>query len=679
MAAGVENDVLDDVRSVVVRQSVPGLAGHVVLFAVAASTSGFLRMHRVILLAACMAMGALLLFRLLVGRAGRFTLFRVGVIASAVLWGFGGALLIVADDFQLSSWLTLMTLAGISAAGMASLAGDLLSLRLHTLIMLVPMLVVAHFMPGSFGLALGFAIIIAAYIAFLLVQGKTANATLMAAVSNSHLLDQANRAKSAFLANMSHEIRTPMSAVIGYSDLLLDPELGASDRVNYVQTIRRNGEHLLTLINDILDLSKIEAGKMSLEAISTSPAQLLVDVASLMRVRAAEKHLAFEVAYEGAIPDTIQSDPTRVRQIVMNLVSNAIKFTEQGSVRITARCDASGNALTIAVADTGIGMTPEQLGKLFVAFTQADATMTRRFGGTGLGLVISRKLAQALGGDITVESTPGKGTTFRLTVPTGSLAGVRMIEGLTEAGLPEPAATAPLVVASPRALAGQRILLAEDGLDNQLLVSTYLRKAGAEVKVVSDGRAAVDEARAATYSAILMDMQMPELDGYGATSKLRQLGYTRPIIALTAHAMAGDRERCVRAGCDDYLTKPIERNKLVTTVARWALAAVDKSEESDALVSELANDPDIADLVRDFVAELPKRAESIAHAALSKDWESLRRAAHQLKGAAGSYGFGPITDAARTVEGFASGDAASADLERSIASLTTLCRKARAA
>ena len=628
------------------------------------------------------------------GKRRWFALFRLGVVTSAIVWGFGGATMIVVGGFERDSWLILMTIAGISAAGVASLAGDLRILRVHTLVMLLPIVATAAFMPDKLGLTIGFAIVVIAYLGFLLVQGKYGNELLVSALTNAHLLEGhardldaareasvlASRTKSEFLANMSHEIRTPMTAVIGYSDLLLDPALDASDRVNYVQTIRRNGEHLLTLINDILDLSKIEAGKMSLERIATSPAQVLVDVASLMRVRAVEKGLSFEVRYIGAIPETISSDPTRLRQIVMNFVGNAIKFTERGSVRIIAQCsglDSSEPQLSIDVVDTGLGMTPEQIASLFVAFTQADASTTRRFGGTGLGLVISRRLAQLLGGDITVESTLGKGTTFRLSLPTGSLANVKMITGLSEAGVPD--TSLPRVPMLVDKLARVRVLLAEDGHDNQVLIATYLRKAGAEVKVVADGRIAVEQARAELYDVILMDMQMPELDGYGATSKLRQLGYTRPIIALTAHAMAGDRERCEKAGCDDYLTKPIERGKLVAVVARWVEHTSRAEKDDSPLVSALAGDTEIADLVRDFVQELPSRAIAIADAAKTSDWAALRRLAHQLKGAAGSYGFSSITDAARSIEEAASPSVGSAELDESIRRLSALCQRARAA
>src|SRR5581483_1507437 len=242
---------------------------------------------------------------------------------------------------------------------------------------------------------------------------------------------EATRAKSAFLANMSHEIRTPMTAILGYAELLSDPEASAHDREAYVETIRLNGEHLLRLVNDILDLSRIEAGRMPLERVDCSPAQLVTEVVSSMRVRADSKKLRLELGYAGPIPERIQADPTRLRQILMNLVGNAIKFTEQGGVHVTvglvSGADGTGATLRFAVADTGIGITREQQERLFVPFGQADPSTTRRFGGSGLGLAISKRLANMLGGDIAVESTPGVGSTFTLSLDVGSLEGVRLV------------------------------------------------------------------------------------------------------------------------------------------------------------------------------------------------------------------------------------------------------------
>ena len=391
--------------------------------------------------------------------------------------------------------------------------------------------------------------------------------------------EAASRAKTEFLANMSHEIRTPMTAILGYTDLMFDPDQSASDRIDCMQTIRRNGQHLLTVINDILDISKIEAGQMSVERIVCSPVQIVAEAASVMRGRAKEKGLDFEVQFEGEIPKTVLCDPTRLRQILVNLAGNAVKFTEVGGVRIRCRLEHGGAAseshLLFEVIDTGIGMSEEQIGRLFRPFTQADTSMTRKFGGTGLGLAISRRLAQLLGGDISVRCAPGQGCTFTLSVATGPLDGVEMLLNPTEAlATPEAVSSAKQPAGADggaESVASARLLLAEDGPDNQRLIGFILRKAGYEVVVAENGRIAVERALAeqATgrpFDVILMDMQMPELDGYGAAAKLRAGGYNRPIIALTAHAMVGDCEKCLAAGCDDYATKPIDRAKLIALV-----------------------------------------------------------------------------------------------------------------
>ena len=407
--------------------------------------------------------------------------------------------------------------------------------------------------------------------------------------------EQANRAKSAFLANMSHEIRTPMTAILGYADLLTDPQLTADERMSYIETIRRNGRALLMLINDILDLSRIEEGRMQTTLARCSPWRIAAEVAALMRVRAEEKALDLVLTHDGPIPEMIWTDAPRLRQVLVNLVGNAIKFTERGRVTITLSMapgsspgcqDAqgpnaektsgrgisggSGGGMRFAVADTGIGMAPDQFERLFKPFSQVDTSTTRRHGGTGLGLAISRRLAQMLGGDITVASELNAGSTFTAAIDPGPLAGVAMLDDPAAAS-PAPDVAAP--DALPERLAG-RVLLVEDAPANQRLIQFILARAGLVVELAGDGREAVQRALAVrgtadAFDLILMDIQMPVMDGFAATRELRERGYAGPIIALTAHAMAGDRDKCLEVGCDDYLSKPVNRGQMLRLAARY--------------------------------------------------------------------------------------------------------------
>jgi two-component system CheB/CheR fusion protein len=382
----------------------------------------------------------------------------------------------------------------------------------------------------------------------------------------------ATQAKSAFLANMSHEIRTPMTSILGFADELLGSLSKPAD-IEAAATIKRNGEYLLKLINNILDLSKIEAGRLEVETIACSPATIALEAVDLIRPRAAEKKLSLDVAIAGAIPERIQTDPHRLRQILINLLGNAVKFTASGGVRLTLALthDANRNPLLqFEVSDTGIGMSAEQIASLFQPFTQADASTARRFGGTGLGLAISKRLAELLGGDITVRGAEGRGCIFTLSIAAGSLRGARMIADLSKAVTPQPAAEdAP----SSTARIEGRLLLVEDGPDNQRLIGYILEKAGAVVTMADNGQIGVEIALDAAqhgepFDLILMDMQMPVLDGYEAARKLRAAGMKTPIVALTAHAMSGDRMKCLEAGCTDYVTKPIDRAALTETIRR---------------------------------------------------------------------------------------------------------------
>jgi len=379
--------------------------------------------------------------------------------------------------------------------------------------------------------------------------------------------EQASKAKTEFLANMSHEIRTPMTAIIGYADLVLESEEVSDDNRTHLQTIQRNGQMLLTIINDILDLSKIEAEKLEIEHIDCSVCDIVSDVLSLMRVRAEERRVELQVEYATAIPVKIQSDPTRLRQILVNLVGNAVKFTKDGGVRIIVRStgsDTSPAQISMEVVDTGIGMLPEQMNQLFSPFTQADSTTTRQYGGTGLGLTISRRLARMLGGDITVQSELNKGSSFKVTINPGSLNGVEFHQDATEAVTSRKETETATDEAEQ--LDGN-VLLADDNAVNLMLISKMVQKMGLRVTTAENGQEVMDHVAAAEFSGqhfdvILLDMQMPVMDGYQTVKRLRQQGYTRTVVALTASAMPRDRNRCINAGCDDFASKPIDRAQL---------------------------------------------------------------------------------------------------------------------
>jgi len=380
------------------------------------------------------------------------------------------------------------------------------------------------------------------------------------------------RSRSGFLASMSHEIRTPMTAILGYADLLLDEGLEEQARREHVETIRASGEHLLGLLNDILDLSKIEAGRLTVESIDTDCVALAEEVARLFGPRAKERGLTLRVRNEDDEPVVVRTDPTRLRQILMNLVGNAIKFTEQGAVTISVGLGESIGgraALRLTVADTGVGMSEQEQTRIFEAFEQGADTTTRRFGGTGLGLAICQCLANLLGGEIGVESSPGVGSVFTLEL---------IVERSDAAGSAPPAcdgAAPPGRRPAPPDLPLRgRVLLVEDAPVNRRLFRTLLERFGLEVCEAEDGEQGACEAERAAregrgFDLILMDVEMPVMNGLEAARRLRERGMTTPILALTAHAMADDRRSALEAGCSDYLTKPVDRARLRAACAQW--------------------------------------------------------------------------------------------------------------
>ena len=484
--------------------------------------------------------------------------------------------------------------------------------------------------------------------------------------------EEANAAKSAFLSNMSHEIRTPMTAILGFTDVLRrgaanDP----STRERHLQTISSSGQHLLGLINDLLDLSKVEAGSMEVESIATSPVGLAREVIEVLGVKAREKGIDLALEIETPTPASLASDPARVRQILTNLAGNAIKFTETGGVRVRVAWDEAGSTLRVAVQDSGIGMNEAQQASVFDAFAQADASITRRFGGTGLGLSISLKLAEALGGTIELASAPGEGSTFTLVLPgLTSLSGApEPVESLL-AALDEVRPTA----AGERRLAPVSVLVVDDAAENRELLSLVLGGAGLDVTLAADGAEAVEARRGHDFAAVLMDIQMPVMDGYEAAGVMRADGYGGPLVALTANAMRGFEERVLAAGFSHYETKPIDIDRLLGLLARLvgeadgeaveaapggasidapAAAAEPVGDDADGepIPSSLAAANEaFATIAARFLERLDDELGTIRDAVAANDADLVAERAHWLKGSGGTVGYACLGEPALALE-----------------------------
>lgn len=492
--------------------------------------------------------------------------------------------------------------------------------------------------------------------------------------------EQANQAKSDFLANMSHEIRTPMNAVLGFTELMRRGQVSNAVEANkYLETIHRNGKHLLGLINDILDLSKVEAGQFEVESIATEAHVVIHEVIDILKVRALDKGIGLRFEVTSDVPACIETDPARLRQILTNLIGNAIKFTADGEVLVTEAFELTpdGPQLVIGIKDSGVGIPEESLKTIFDPFTQAESSTTRRFGGTGLGLTISRKFARAMGGEISASSVFGSGSEFLIKIPALMAVNDRHQKPMIA---PEAAMIYEINTTSEAGTSWQfekgEVLVVDDSPENRQLVKVVLSDVGIKVTEAENGQEAVDLMATQSFDVVLMDMQMPVMDGYTATRLLRDKGVQTTIIAFTAHALSGFDAEIDAVGCNGYLTKPIDIDAMLDRIAeeidgqRVSVSANDsaghhlmQTDQSDQVVdlvqeaasedqirSRLETQPRLHKIITSFVTNLPIRIDQMHQELLNERLGDLAASAHWLKGSAGSVGFDAFTEPARTLE-----------------------------
>jgi signal transduction histidine kinase/CheY-like chemotaxis protein/HPt (histidine-containing phosphotransfer) domain-containing protein len=480
-----------------------------------------------------------------------------------------------------------------------------------------------------------------------ITERKQAREQATKAMLDKSAAEAASETKNLFIANMSHEIRTPLSAIIGFSEALLDVNQSMAERIENIQIINRAGKHLLNIINDILDLSKIEAGRLEVERVPVNLYELVEDVVTLARLQAESKGIQFMAEPVFPLPETVYSDPVRIRQILLNLIGNAIKFTDYGDVSLHLKYDDISKKLALEVSDTGVGINAEQLSRLFQPFTQADTSTTRRFGGTGLGLALSKQLAEMLGGSISVKSTPGHGSSFTFTLDAGQ--DVSLIQSYEEWRK-----SAHQIEQKEKDIqVSGVILVAEDNPDNQRLIALNARLVGAETKIVENGEQAINEAMANTYPLILMDLQMPVMDGLTAIRTLRAKEYSGPIVALTANTLPQDMQRCREAGCNGFLAKPIDRsqfNEILRTYLQNNDAEISRQDQEAIIPSILHEDPGLSNLMEYYVANIIDHHKAMLAALEHDDIRGVQKQISNIKSMRVDHIFPKIAELARQLE-----------------------------
>jgi two-component system sensor histidine kinase/response regulator len=516
-------------------------------------------------------------------------------------------------------------------------------------------------------------------------QLEEANRELTLALQEA---EKADRAKSEFLANMSHEIRTPMNSVIGFSEILAQEDLTKEQR-KYVNLILKSGKNLMKVINDILDFSKIEAGKLEMDMVECSVSEILVDIDEMLRPVARDKALEFKILQSDGLPAKIYTDPERLRQCLINLVNNAIKFTEKGHVHLHVMMEHDSEndpCIRLDIEDTGIGIKAHDREKVFKPFTQADGSTSRKYGGTGLGLAITRHLVKLLGGQLSLSSQEKKGSTFSLVIPVGLDPARSMFVDTNNT-------TIKINHCDDKAKQSKfsgHVLVAEDVETNQVLAKALLNRMGLDVTIAADGHEAVQKVIDREFDLIFMDIQMPGMDGYQATKALRKEGVKTPIVALTAHAMKGDDRKCIEAGCDDYLPKPLDRRKLIEKVSKYIPpkneALVEKANSAKSqvdeltklyrdqtheefgskqtagiqnsteilnwnqLISRLPDEELIREVVPIFLKDNKQRLDKLTEAVNAADTKAIKLYAHAIRGAGRNIGAKRLSETAFRLE-----------------------------